>query len=657
MNGFRRPGRVAGGIAAALAAAALLALSPLLASSGERSLANRIASLEASYDNGAGHPHWPSAVDARADRTQRVRCAQAAYRLRNPHRCPARAPTRRAFDHAAASQIGRWTGRGQTDSLAINSILLPTGKVMWFAYPRNPKYLAVADRESINYSQTYIWDPATGRSVRRDAPVDPRTGRPYNIWCSGQTLLRDGRLLVAGGNLQYDGTSDFKGLDVVLTFDPFTETWTKQPDMRDGRWYPTLTLLPDGRVVIVGGLDSSGTGNSQNADVEVFTPSPARNGVGSIERKASASRTFGLYPHLLLVPGGRLLLAGPGPGDTALLDTGSWTWRDVTNLPFRREWGSATLLPSGAGGPAKILLNGGSNTAVDYSNAPATATSLVADIPTLLATPTAPGLWQAAPSNVRARSHLNTTILPDGTLLATGGGLGSSGGNLYPGPVYTAELRSPATGAWTEVDAQVDARTYHSTSVLLPDGRVVSAGDDRSEHQPTAARTYQFYSPPYLYRGARPAIASAPAGVPYGASFGLGTGDPGIVQVSLLRLGATTHALDVDQRLLALPFSAAAGGLAATAPADPTAAPPGYYQLFLVNSAGAVSPGRVIRLDNGIADPSDAPMPAGGGPGAGGAPGPGPGRAAGRPRPARRRAPARARAAAGRPGRSGPPRR
>ena len=404
---------------------------------------------------------------------------------------------------------------------------------------------------------------------------------------------------MAGGNLQYEVNGDDKGLDVVLTFNPFTETWTKQPDMRHGRWYPTLTLLPDGRVVIVGGLDESGTGNSINTDVEVFTPSPDMNGVGTLELKPSASRTLGLYPHLFLVPGGKLLLAGPGPSDTALLNTSTWTWQDVTNLPFRREWGSATLLPSGPAGPTRLMLNGGSNPAGDYANASATNTSLVANIPALLANPTAPGVWQAGPPQVRARSHLNTTILPDNTLLTTGGGLGSSDGSLYAGPVFTGELWSPATHSWTEIDPQVNARTYHSTSILLPDGRVVSTGDDRMEHQDVATRTYELYSPPYLYRGARPDIASAPAGTPYGAAFRLGTPDGGsVVQVSLVRLGATTHALDVNQRLLALPFAPAPGGLVVTAPSDPTAAPPGYYQLFLVSGNGAVSTGRIIRLDS-----------------------------------------------------------
>ena len=52
-----------------------------------------------------------------------------------------------------------------------------------------------------NYAEAYVFDPATGTSVRRDPPIDPATGKPYNIWCSGQVLLRDGRVLVAGGNL------------------------------------------------------------------------------------------------------------------------------------------------------------------------------------------------------------------------------------------------------------------------------------------------------------------------------------------------------------------------------------------------------------------------------------------------------------------------
>ena len=90
--------------------------------------------------------------------------------------------------------------------------------------------------------------------------IQGRSVKPANIWCAGQTFTKDGRLVVFGGNLDYSraGGLDFKGLNKVYTFNPFNETWTRQPDMRDGRWYPPACCLPDGRIPIKQGLDETG---------------------------------------------------------------------------------------------------------------------------------------------------------------------------------------------------------------------------------------------------------------------------------------------------------------------------------------------------------------------------------------------------------------
>ncbi len=72
----------------------------------------------------------------------------------------------------------------------------------------------------------------------------------------------------------------------------------------------------------------------------------------------------------------------------------------------------------------------------------------------------------------------------------------------------------------------------------------------------------------------------------------------------IIKLGATTHALDVDQRSLSLNFAAAPGGISVTMPTSANAAPPGYYQLFLLNAAGVPSVSKIIRLDTGLPVPS-----------------------------------------------------
>jgi hypothetical protein len=137
---------------------------------------------------------------------------------------------------------------------------------------------------SPNTAQGWLWDPATGITKPVDPPLwrDPADGvlKPANIWCSGQTFTADGRLVVFGGNLRFTdseapaGSRDFMGLNKVYTFNSWNESWTEQPDMRHGRWYPTAARMADGRIVVINGMDESGAGFKRNADVELFTPAP-----------------------------------------------------------------------------------------------------------------------------------------------------------------------------------------------------------------------------------------------------------------------------------------------------------------------------------------------------------------------------------------------
>ncbi len=252
---------------------------------------------------------------------------------------------------------------------------------------------------------------------------------------------------------------------------------------------------------------------------------------------------------------------------------------------------------------------GGSDAEDDHYNTPdQTNTTLLVNMAT--------GGISSGPANIRRRSHVNTTILPDGTLFTNGGGAGSVDGDQYAGPVYTGELLFPGASGWVETAAAQEERTYHSTSLLLPDGRVATMGDDRTENSRNRAlRTLEYFNPPYLYRGARPTITSAPGGTPYGVPVGIGTPDA-IAKAVIIKLGATTHALDVDQRSLSLPFSAAPNGISVTMPSNPNAAPPGYYQLFLLNAQGVPSVSTMLRIDAGLPVPSAVPVVGGAGPAA-----------------------------------------
>ena len=178
---------------------------------------------------------------------------------------------------------GAWTtGPFQIPTFAIHSVVLPTGKVL--IDPSHPPIPNSGPRE--NAGRAAVWDPTkgTGPSAFRSVPpplidADGDGDRePTPVYCSGQTFLPNGELLVAGGNLIWastpgDGYDTEAGLNRVLTFNPWTETWHEQPQMSHGRWYPTTAELADGRIAILGGYTEQEPGGIYTDELEVFTGS------------------------------------------------------------------------------------------------------------------------------------------------------------------------------------------------------------------------------------------------------------------------------------------------------------------------------------------------------------------------------------------------
>jgi galactose oxidase len=123
---------------------------------------------------------------------------------------------------------------------------------------------------------------------------------------------------------------------------------------------------------------------------------------------------------------------------------------------------------------------------------------------------------------------------------------------------------------------------YHSTALLLPDGRVLSAGQSKG----SLAKTGEIFSPPYLFAGPQPTITSAPSSVTYSQQFSITTPDfASITRVALVKAGSVTHSNNFDQRYVDLAFqSDGTSGLNATSPPDFNHTPPGWYMLFILNS-------------------------------------------------------------------------
>jgi hypothetical protein len=458
-----------------------------------------------------------------------------------------------------------WAANG-ADIVPLHLSLLPTGKLL--AWGR--------------MGQPWMWTPPAdgdpaGPGLFREFPVDTM------IFCAGHALLPDGRLLVSGGHLDDD-----RGLEVTHTFDPFAERWSGKgelPNMARGRWYPTVTVLGDGRAVTVAGRDTAGT---------VVGVPELWDGSQWI-RLAGASKQFPYYPKDFVAPNGRVFYAGERIQswwlDVDAVGTagrGQWIPGPSHVWPFNRDYGTAVMYR-----PGKILYVGGggdplANRPIDVTAPAPTNTAEVIDL-----NQSSPA-WSFTGSMQFGRRHLNATVLPDGQVLVTGG-VSGAGFNSYTTGVHEAELWNPETGAWTTLAANAVNRAYHAVSLLLPSGAVLhgASGDANAPRE----TSHEIFLPPYLFRGNRPTITSAPAAVAYGQTFDVETSyGAQITGVSLIRLGSVTHAFDQNTRFVRLTFTATPGEISLTAPSNPNLAPPGHYLLFLVNRNGVPSEGKIIQL-------------------------------------------------------------
>jgi hypothetical protein len=386
------------------------------------------------------------------------------------------------------------------------------------------------------------------------------------LFCSGHAFLADGRLLVTGGHL-----SDHHGLPDANLFDAPTRRWTTVAPMSRGRWYPTSTTLSDGEVLTLAGRDEDGA----EVDIpEVWTGSRWRALRG-------AGRELPYYPRAFVAPNGLVFYAGELPQTSYLDPGGSGAWTPVATSNYgRRDYGSAVMYR-----PGRVLIVGGS----DPPDGAPTSTAEVIDL--ALAAP----VWRDTRPMAHPRRQFNATLLPDGTVLATGG-TSAAGFSDPAGAVRVAEVWDPATEVWSPLAGNRVTRVYHSTTLLLPDGRVLHSGSGDGVDLPRELSA-EIFSPPYLFRGPRPSIDDAPDAIAYGEQFFVATADaPRVVRATLVRLGSVTHGFDQNQRFLELSFQRAAGGLAITAPLSGSLAPPGHYMLFILNGSGVPSKGRIIRI-------------------------------------------------------------
>jgi hypothetical protein len=206
-----------------------------------------------------------------------------------------------------------------------------------------------------------------------------------------------------------------------------------------------------------------------------------------------------------------------------------------------------------------------------------------------------------------ARVHANAVILPDRTVFVSGGALQREGGEAHR---TTARLQSEIfdtlTGEWQLGATAQIARMYHSVALLLPDGRVVAAGGNPEKGRqapwmppdPNEELHLELYSPPYLFRGSRPTISSAPPTWTYGSTIDIQSPQANVIRwASLIKAGATTHSFNTSQRLVDLPIQTrSAGKLSVQLTNDRNLAPPGWYMLFLTDNDRVPSVASWVKL-------------------------------------------------------------
>ena len=507
---------------------------------------------------------------------------------------------------------------------AMHAILMYNGKVLLVAGSGN---VATAnDVFKPGSFQTAVYNPANGSVTTVPTPAD--------FFCSGHIQLPNGKVLVLGGNAAYPtATHGYEGLKTSYIFNPVTDRYQRIHDLIGAHWYPSATELGNGDIISFGGLDDKGDGT---AVAEYFKYNGATGGSWLPESAINEDFNFwGLYPAMILMANGELFYTGShvfgnnisisgGATHVAVGGDGAAVYNISAMLHPGAAGDSITGIPGlqdTPGGPAgtdmtdqsmsillppaqsqKVMLMGGGN--IDTGNPGTRLTDLINlnsanphYVPGPLL-PRGPEINQQGKQTAKlepasdGKMYVSMVILPNGQVLETGGGLLDRQAPY----IKEASMYNPATNRYTSMAADPQPRGYHSTALLLPDGRVMTYGNNPGDG--SYNEKISIYSPPYLFHGARPQIKSvaSPTAWHYGKSYNLKTNQK-IVSAELIRPAAVTHQSDPNQRYVALSISGNGTSVGLNVTSNHNMAPPGWYMLFVNNANGVPSVAKWIHLN------------------------------------------------------------
>jgi hypothetical protein len=517
-----------------------------------------------------------------------------------------------------ATDQGSWQ-RLPFDSevLAVHAVLLHTGKVLFAAGSGN-NAIRFASPDFGNTTKKFwtsvVWDPAVSPPPGKDtnffhpATMRDAKGKVLDFFCGADTPLVDGQVLCTGGTASYLNDAahvTFAGRADTLLFDPATEQWTVTRSMAHGRWYPALITLGDGRALVAAGLDENAHG-ARNTSLETFF-----HHADSWQLVVMQDGFAGLplYAHQYLLTDGSVFYAGAhqddAPANPLRLDLtrSPAPFTEVSGLSNvgARNACASVLLPPAQ--DQRVMVIGGAPPDLGEPPQPQLA---IANVDVVDFRQPQPKYQSVAPMH-SPRVHVNATLLPDRTVLVTGGSQLKEHAAVATNHAEIFDPAHPERG-WTQLAAASVARMYHSVALLLPDARVLTTcGNPKQGTQvnweppdPNEELSMEIFTPPYLApdRGPRPTIGAAPTEWRYGQTVTITTPDAATLRdVSLIRPGATTHSFNTSQRLIDLPITSRnASSVQVQVTAEPNLAPPSWYMLFLTNTKGVPSVAHWVHL-------------------------------------------------------------
>lgn len=418
----------------------------------------------------------------------------------------------------------------------------------------------------------------------------------HDMFCPAISQLEDGRILIQGGS----------DADTVSIYDPATNQFTRGANLKVARGYQTSTILSNGKVFTIGGA-YSGAREAKNGEIYdprtqawTYLPDAAAKPIltkdhEGIWREDNHAWLFGWKK-------GSVFQAGPGRDQHWFGTEGRGSITKAATRDTQDTMCGIWVMYDAIAG--KILSAAG---AQDYTNSAATRTAHI----TTIGEPYQPSTVERVSDLAFPRGFANAVVLPDGTVLVTGGQRKSlvftnTDGILIP------EIFNPKTKTWTQLAPYAVPRNYHSISILLPDSRVFIGGGGLCYVGKIKGSTAkcdktvdhldgEYFEPPFLFNAdgtyaKRPVISNlTQKSVKVGATLTFTATD--FASASLVRMGSVTHSVNSDQRRVPLNNVTRQGNnVSARLPTDSGILLPGYYYLFVMSAKGTPSMGMTVHV-------------------------------------------------------------